>query len=87
MEDAFEDDEGVAGPEMPLEEDPEDDEEGRFFGGGITNDTADVLDFIDEQELDGSAVWFLACTSLGEEPHPFTRSKKRSTRPGYASSL
>lgn len=29
-----------------------DDDEGRFFGGGITKDTAEVLDFIDEQDKD-----------------------------------
>lgn len=41
-----------AGPEMPpdTEEAGVDDEEGRFFGGGITANTADVLDFIDEQD-------------------------------------
>lgn len=42
------DDNVEAGPEMPLEE--PDDEDGRFFGGGITTDTADVLDFIDERD-------------------------------------
>ena len=43
-----------AGPAMPLDEDdagPED-EEGRFFGGGITSNTKDVLDFMDEQDND-----------------------------------
>lgn len=42
---------GVAGPELPPDE-PEDivDEEGRFFGGGVSKDTADVLDFIDERD-------------------------------------
>ncbi|CAF9913278.1 MAG: hypothetical protein HETSPECPRED_001377 [Heterodermia speciosa] len=44
------DDDGVAGPELPPEEDGIDDEEGRFFGGGINNDTAEVLDFIEERE-------------------------------------
>lgn len=44
----------AAGPEMPPEEEGSlpDDEEGRFFGGGITSDTADVLDFIDERDKD-----------------------------------
>lgn len=46
----------VAGPELPPGEDddlePDDDEEGRFFGGGITKDTATVLDFIDERDQD-----------------------------------
>ena len=45
-----EDDDVNAGPELPPDEDHADDEEGRFFGGGISNDTAEVLDFIDEQE-------------------------------------
>ena len=44
-----------AGPEMPPEEEEEeeagpDDEEGRFFGSGITNKTADVLDFMDKHD-------------------------------------
>lgn len=44
-----------AGPELPPD-DPEDDEEGaRFFGGGVTKDTAEVLDFIDEREQQDSA--------------------------------
>ncbi|MCJ1349774.1 hypothetical protein MMC31_008015, partial [Peltigera leucophlebia] len=49
-----EDDDVAAGPELPpnLEEEALDDEEGRFFGGGITNDTAEVLDFIDGREKD-----------------------------------
>ena len=44
-----------AGPELPPEEDGlADDEDGRFFGGGVTKDTADVLDFIEEREIDNS---------------------------------
>ncbi|KAI9758720.1 MAG: DNA-dependent RNA polymerase II [Chaenotheca gracillima] len=51
-----EDDDEVAGPARPEEsEEPEDDEEGRFFGGGIGNGTADILDFMDEQDEDQSA--------------------------------
>ena len=45
----------VGGPEMPPEEEeplPDDDDEGRFFGGGITKNTADVMDFIEEQGND-----------------------------------
>lgn len=56
VEDAGEDgDEDMeAGPELPPndDEEPQDDEEGRFFGGGVSRDTADVLDFMDEQEKD-----------------------------------
>lgn len=50
-----EDDDVVAGPELPPEAEEDgglDDEEGRFFGGGITNETAEVLDFIDERDKD-----------------------------------
>ncbi|SLM35656.1 duf1716 domain-containing protein [Lasallia pustulata] len=45
-------DDGIAGPELPpdQEEEAPDDEEGRFFGGGITSDTAEVLDFIDGRD-------------------------------------
>ncbi|MCJ1240827.1 hypothetical protein MMC14_008831 [Varicellaria rhodocarpa] len=56
VQDEPEDDEGYAGPQMPpdLEDENIDDEEGRFFGGGLTSNTADVLDFIDQQDQDGS---------------------------------
>ncbi|KAI4205875.1 MAG: hypothetical protein LQ350_000060 [Teloschistes chrysophthalmus] len=52
VEDVPEDDDMEAGPALPPDEPDEiiDDEEGRFFGGGITSDTADVLDFIDKQD-------------------------------------
>lgn len=55
-----EDDDVAAGPERPpdLEEEALDDEEGRFFGGGITNDTAEVLDFIEGREKDDLTVRF-----------------------------
>lgn len=45
----------VAGPELPPGEEEQlsdDDDEGRFFGGGLTKDTADVMDFIDKQDKD-----------------------------------
>lgn len=50
----------AAGPELPpgLEEEALDDEEGRFFGGGITTDTAEALDFIDGREKDDHMVCF-----------------------------
>ncbi|KAI9887346.1 MAG: hypothetical protein M1823_000862 [Watsoniomyces obsoletus] len=56
VEDDPEDD-GAAGPDPPPADEevaygPEDDEEGRFFGGGITKNTAEILDFMDEQEKD-----------------------------------
>ena len=50
------DDDQVAGPELPPDQEEQlpddDDDEGRFFGGGITKNTADVMDFIDEQDQD-----------------------------------
>ncbi|KAL8713314.1 MAG: hypothetical protein Q9220_002513 [cf. Caloplaca sp. 1 TL-2023] len=49
-----EDSDTEAGPSLPPDDaDGADDEEGRFFGGGITNDTAEVLNFIDERDKDG----------------------------------
>lgn len=39
-----------AGPTLPPEDDVPDDEEGRFFGGGITSEEKEVLDFIDARE-------------------------------------
>ncbi|KAI9840568.1 MAG: hypothetical protein M1838_004006 [Thelocarpon superellum] len=52
-----EDDDAVAGPEAPVDEELEepDDEDGRFFGGGITNGTREILDFVDGQEADVAA--------------------------------
>ena len=42
------DDELEAGPTLRPDDEGED-EEGRFFGGGVTKDTADALDYLDEQ--------------------------------------
>ena len=64
MEDEIEDDGDVAaGPEMLPDEDQlsEDDEEGRFFGSGLNKNTADVMDFIDEQDKD-EVVCLNACS-------------------------
>ncbi|EME41049.1 hypothetical protein DOTSEDRAFT_56095 [Dothistroma septosporum NZE10] len=44
-----EDDDQEAGPDLPLDEDG-DDEEGRFFGTGMSNDTSEALNYIDEQD-------------------------------------
>ena len=48
------DDESLtAGPELPPDfetGEPDDEDGGRFFGGGITAETAGVLDFIDEKD-------------------------------------
>ncbi|KAJ5177391.1 uncharacterized protein N7500_000090 [Penicillium coprophilum] len=50
-------DDGEAGPELPpdFEEDIPDDEEGRFFGGGMEQKTAQAMEYIDQQEEDETA--------------------------------
>ena len=46
-------DEIEAGPELPPDNDLQpDDEDDRFFGGGVTRNTADVLDFIEQRDKD-----------------------------------
>lgn len=47
-----EEDDGEAGPELPpdFEEDIPDDEEGRFFGGGMERQTAEAMQYIDQQD-------------------------------------
>ncbi|MCJ1281133.1 hypothetical protein MMC26_000451 [Xylographa opegraphella] len=57
VEDDPEEDDDVAGPDLPpdMEDEAENEEDGRFFGGGITSETADVLDFIDERDQDAVA--------------------------------
>lgn len=54
-------DDGEAGPELPpdFEEDVPDDEEGRFFGGGMEHKTAQAMEYIDQQEEDEAPVWNL----------------------------
>ena len=52
-----ENDRPLAIQEQPVVDEPDfkpDDEEGRFFGGGISNGTAEILDIVDEQN-DGDA--------------------------------
>jgi beta-catenin-like protein 1 len=52
-------DDGEAGPELPPdfgEEDVPDDEEGRFFGGGMDRKTTQAMEYIDQQEEDETAV-------------------------------
>lgn len=52
----------VAGPELPpdFEEDIPDDDEGRFFGGGMAKETAQAMEYLDqaEKEVEVAAVWF-----------------------------
>ncbi|KAF7714745.1 Catenin-beta-like, Arm-motif containing nuclear protein [Penicillium ucsense] len=45
-------DDGEAGPELPpdFEDDIPDDEEGRFFGGGMEQKTAQAMEYIDQNE-------------------------------------
>ncbi|KAI9835419.1 MAG: hypothetical protein M1819_002337 [Sarea resinae] len=52
VEEEEDDDDGFAGPDLPPDDLAPDDEDGRFFGGGITNNTADILDYIDERDKD-----------------------------------
>lgn len=54
-------DDGEAGPELPpdFEDDVPDDEEGRFFGGGMEQKTAQAMEYIDQQEEDEAPVWNL----------------------------
>lgn len=58
VEDEFDDDDGEAGPELPpdFEEDIPDDEEGRFFGGGMEQKTAQAMQYIDQNEEEEVAV-------------------------------
>jgi beta-catenin-like protein 1 len=48
------DEDDEAGPSLPpdFEEEPGDDEEGRFFGGGLDENAKDAMDFLDEQDGD-----------------------------------
>ncbi|KAJ5389159.1 Beta-catenin-like protein 1 [Penicillium cataractarum] len=57
VEDEFDDDDGEAGPELPpdFEEDIPDDEEGRFFGGGMEQKTAQAMQYIDQNEEEEAA--------------------------------
>ena len=56
VEDEEEDENEYAGPAMPEDDVPDDDEEGRFFGGGVNKDTAEVLDFIDQRDAEDAGV-------------------------------
>ncbi|PWY78118.1 DUF1716 domain protein [Aspergillus sclerotioniger CBS 115572] len=53
VQDEGEEDDGYAGPELPPDFDAEDipdDEEGRFFGGGMERQTAQAMQYIDQNE-------------------------------------
>jgi beta-catenin-like protein 1 len=67
VEDGEEDD-GYAGPELPPDfesEDIPDDEEGRFFGGGMERETAQAMNYIDEQDQGEFTVWAAIHRVLG----------------------
>lgn len=67
VEDEGED--GEAGPELPPdfdEEDVPDDEEGRFFGGGMDRKTTQAMEYIDQQEDDETAVWGICSMITGQ---------------------
>ncbi|KAI8933730.1 hypothetical protein NX059_009446 [Plenodomus lindquistii] len=53
---AEEDDEEEAGPSLPpdLEDEDGDDEDGRFFGGGLDEDARDAMDYVDAQDGEGA---------------------------------
>ncbi|MCJ1362375.1 hypothetical protein MMC16_001478 [Acarospora aff. strigata] len=84
-----EDEPSIAGPELPpAEEDGEDsndDEEGRFFGGGITRDAAAIMDFIDERDKDDMAPEKIDITWLRRTALNFERkiSKNAELRAKY----
>ena len=46
------DEEDEAGPSLPpdMDEGPGDDDEGRFFGGGLDEDAKDAMDYLDDQD-------------------------------------
>lgn len=49
------DEDGPAGPALPGgQEFDEDDEEGRFFGGGVSKREEEILNFMDERENDAA---------------------------------
>lgn len=84
------DDDGEAGPELPpdfdAEEDvPDDDEEGRFFGGGMDRQTAQAMQYIDQQDQGEAAVCTIGqcCLRLGSD---CLSSLRNSTLPGCAGS-
>ena len=65
-----EEDDGEAGPELPpdFEEEDPDDEEGRFFGGGMEQKTAQAMEYIDENEGEDIAVSGLQLQPLMRRP-------------------
>ena len=87
VEDEKDDEDIEAGPELPPDEghNQVDDEEGRFFGGGITKNTVEVLDFIDEQDKNENARTSLKARHVWSLADETDRSLKRSMFHGYES--
>lgn len=59
VEDEGEEESEFAGPELPPDfdqEDVPDDEEGRFFGGGMARQTAQAMEYLDQQEKERGEV-------------------------------
>jgi beta-catenin-like protein 1 len=52
---SVEEDNGDAegGPQTDTIEFDDDDEDGRFFGGGVTKQESEILDYIDKQDQEG----------------------------------
>ena len=79
-EEEEEDDDVTAGPELPPdgeEQLSDDDEEGRFFGGGLTKNTTDVMNFIDEQDNDTVRSDTLFCQSgRSKTDRPYTEIRE-----------
>lgn len=76
-----EDDDQDFGPAMPPDDDDPDDEDGRFFGGGISKQEADILDFVEgadakaEEKVDAS---WLRKTALNFEKRISKNSELRA---------
>ena len=77
------DDDVEAGPELPPDDEEEGagDEEGRFFGGGISSDTAEILNYVDTQQKDDGTVRSKHWGS-GELLSEILRARRKLTRLG-----
>ncbi|KAK8029929.1 hypothetical protein PG993_011220 [Apiospora rasikravindrae] len=79
-----EDEEGDYGPTLPPEDEEGDDEEGRFFGSGITSEQREILDYVDgvdipaEQKID---LPWLRKTSLNFEKLVSRNAQQRAKFP------
>lgn len=65
-----------AGPELPPDfdqEDEPDDEEGRFFGGGMARETAQAMEYLDQQDQERGEVAVCEDNPAIGEGGPFAR--------------